>query len=1208
MTAGKATLPFLNRIDTNILNERIILKLAELNIVGFKSFAKKTNVLFHEGMTAVVGPNGCGKSNIVDAIRWVMGEQRSSALRSEKMDNVIFSGSVSAKPVGMAEVSLRIENEDHTLPVDYSEVLITRRLFRSGESQYLINGNQCRLKDITDLFMDTGLTGQSYSVIELSQVEKILNGQADERRRIFEEAAGITKFKQRRRLTYRKLEATQKDLLRVEDILSEVEKKVRGLKRQVSKAKRYQELSDELKDLDIKLATLDYRNFLNELDPLETKLNADLDKREQTNAELAEHDSAYEKLKTRLLELERQLSEEQTSYNNIAKNIQKFEERVLVNKERIRSLEEMQKRYANERQNLVDQLSELEQEHDEATYQNKQAKKDLEQARSEYNSLNKDYEKFRDIFNEKRTAVKNNEAEILFITEELSKKMNEGERLRATEENLSQRLEEINSKVENQKQQLNDLESKIADLKEQETLLADDLEEKKKQQAKAARETEEARSAAEGLRKTDLQDQNRIEVLENNAEMIRKVLENYQDYPPGVRYLATTRSDNFTSYGTVANILHVDQQHRLAVSAALGEAATFLLVRNKNDAFSGIGLLQQERKGVASFLPLEHGERQKPDHPEVDDLGVVDWANDIISCDEQFRPIIDYLLGSYLIVQDLETANRIYNSTPGQKFNLVTLNGEVLGHEGLVRGGSHSKRQSDFIGRQEELEELQNEIKNLKEKCRQRQSTIAEREQQEKSAAEQSDALLQQINVLDDSLSKTRMELGQLDYEKQSLKTSIDQQIEEKKQLLDRVSQLGENLKSQDSDAQSLQTKRNQIREKNKKLEKELSTAEADMLAASQKVQKKEVKLAELSSEFNSAQRHSDSVREQMNATRRMIEQRDEESDRATKEIDELSQVNQEYEERIKKLQETLKNLQDKLDTLKDEQYQVNVKTDEQEKQIRAIRQRNEQLSQNIHESQLRISELKMRIDSLEKRMQEEYEHELKRTPADPQLNADKARTRANQLREQLKKMGPVNLLALKEYDQEKERYDFLSSQRDDLLKARNDLNETIEIINKTAQDKFYKTFEQVQKNFSQVFKSFFHGGRASLVLRESDDPLEADIDIFAAPGGKKPASLQLLSGGEKSLTAVSLLFAIYLVKPSPFCIFDEVDAPLDDKNVQRFTTALSDFAKDTQFILVTHNKLTMRAANQLYGVTMQDEGVSKVVSVKFETAEQYAN
>ena len=322
------------------------MKLSELNIVGFKSFAKKTNILFDDGMTAIVGPNGCGKSNIVDAIRWVMGEQRSAALRSEKMDNVIFNGSTSAKAVGMAEVSLKIENSANVLPVDYTDVVVTRRLFRSGESQYLINGNVVRLKDIADLFMDTGLTGQSYSVIELPQVEKILNGQPEERRRIFEEAAGITKFKQRRKLTFRKMEATEKDLVRVEDIMSEVEKTVRSLKRQVTKAQRYQELATELKDIEIRLATHDFTQILNELEPLQTRLDLSINNREQAAAHLAQHDAEYEKLRKSLLDLEKQLSEIQNQYNQASREIQKFDERVLVNSERVRSLKEMQERYA----------------------------------------------------------------------------------------------------------------------------------------------------------------------------------------------------------------------------------------------------------------------------------------------------------------------------------------------------------------------------------------------------------------------------------------------------------------------------------------------------------------------------------------------------------------------------------------------------------------------------------------------------------------------------------------------------------------------------------------------------------------------------------------------------------------------------------------------------------------------------------------------
>ncbi|RQW07449.1 chromosome segregation protein SMC, partial [candidate division KSB1 bacterium] len=360
------------------------MKLAELNIVGFKSFAKKTNVVLHDGMTAIVGPNGCGKSNIVDAIRWVMGEQRSSVLRGEKMDNVIFSGSASAKAVGMAEVSLKIENTRNILPVDYAEVVITRRLFRSGESQYLLNGNQVRLKDIMDLFMDSGLTGQSYSVIELAQVEKILNGEPEERRKIFEEAAGITKFKQRRKLTFRKLEATEKDLVRVEDIMSEVEKTVRSLKRQVSRAQRYQTLAQELKELDIKLASFDYAALLNELEPLQARLDLSVDDREKTSASLANNDATYEDLRRSLLEIERRLAEAQSQHNQQSRDMQKFEERVLVNGERIRSLREMQNRHITERAALVERQAELENALENATRSTGETKKQLEAAQEEY--------------------------------------------------------------------------------------------------------------------------------------------------------------------------------------------------------------------------------------------------------------------------------------------------------------------------------------------------------------------------------------------------------------------------------------------------------------------------------------------------------------------------------------------------------------------------------------------------------------------------------------------------------------------------------------------------------------------------------------------------------------------------------------------------------------------------------------------------------
>lgn len=1183
------------------------MKLSELNIVGFKSFAKKTNVVLNDGMTAIVGPNGCGKSNIVDAIRWVMGEQRSSVLRGEKMDNVIFAGSSSAKAVGMAEVSLRIENTKNLLPVDYAEVVITRRLFRSGESQYLLNGSQVRLKDIMDLFMDTGMTGQSYSVIELPQVEKILNGEVDERRRIFEEAAGITRFKQRRKLTFRKLEATEKDLVRVEDIMSEVEKTVRSLKRQVSKAQRYQKIATELKDLEIRLATIDYSAILNELEPLQTRLDLSVNNREESAAALATYDSDYEQLRQKLLDAESQLSEKQNAFNQHTREIQKYEERVLVNSERIRSLKEVEARYVTERQSLLERQQELEQSSDEVNYQTKEARKNLEAAREQYQKLYAEFQDARKKYTEKREQVKDTEAELLLIREELSKKQNEGERLRATEENLSQRLQQIEQELAGHETRRQQLAEKIVSARNEEQDAVQKLNELQEHYAAAAKKAADGKEALDRLNKADVQDRNRIEVLENNAEMIRKVLENYQDFPAGVRFLATLKSDHFHSDGAVANVIRVQPEHRTAISSALGEAATYLIVRDAHAAFSGISLLQQDRKGIVSFLPLENMQNAVADRPKVDDLGVVGWGDEIVRCEELYRPIIRVMLGDTLIVQDLETAKRLRAELAAQRITIVTLAGEVLGHWGLIRGGSHSKRQSDIVGRQQELAQAMKEIETLRDNTVRRQGQIAQKESEEKDAAAQAADYAAKIRTAEKELGDKRIQLERLVVEEQSVAASISQNQNEKLQLLNRVDSLGQNLKSKDSDAQALLDKRSDLSKKQYALQEEQSAVEKEQLDLGERVQAMQVKVTKYQGEFDAAQRESDSMRNQINETKRMIQMRDDENVRAAREVEDLTQVNEEYSERIEEVQLKVGELQTQLDELKEIQYETNVKADEQEKKIRALRSQNQNLSESVHATEMRVSELKMRLQNLVDRIREEYETTLKREKIDETLDVKETRARVDQLRERLRSIGPVNLLALKEYEQEKERLDFLSTQRADLLKAKDNLTETIDIINKTAREKFLETFEQVQKNFVSVFKTFFDGGRASLVLRDGNDPLEADIDIYAAPGGKRPASLQLLSGGEKSLTAVSLLFAIYLVKPSPFCIFDEVDAPLDDRNVQRFAHALQEFSQNTQFIVVTHNKLTMRASDQIFGVTMEEEGVSKVVSVRFEAAKQYA-
>jgi len=1176
--------------------------LSELNIVGFKSFAKKTNVLFHDGITAIVGPNGCGKSNIVDSIRWVMGEQKSGVLRSERMENVIFAGSASAKPVGMAEVSLTIENTKNVLPVEYSEVVITRRLFRSGESQYLLNGSVCRLKDITDLFMDTGMGAHAYSVIELPQVEELLNGKEEERRRIFEEAAGITKYKLRRKATFRKLEATEKDLIRVEDIMSEVDKTVRSLRRQVVRAQRYQQLASELKELEIKLADQEYSKLLAELEPTETRLDLEKGGRESAAAGLATIEAEYEATRIVLLELEKKLAEQQKLQNELMREIQKQEERVLINSERIRSLEEAGQRYSQEKESFSTRLTDLLAQSEAIAGRKKTAEESLAAKQAELAKLKTDFEALRTAYEHKRSEQKTAEKEILRITEELSRKQNESERLRANEENLGNRLRQLEAEDEQDKEQSRVLAQKIADAKNSEEELAAELQDRQEKLTEWLTMEEEARRSLESLQKADLQDRNRIEALEQQADLIKKLLESYEDYPAGVRFLATQRTDGFSVYGTLANAIRVQPQHRSAIAAALGEMATYLVVENLPTALNGIGLLKQERKGVVSFIALQEIAPKVPEHPPIKDLGVEGWANELVQSDHKLKPLVDAVLGDVLLVQDLETARRVYDSMKTHQMNVVTFAGEVLGRRGLVRGGSHSKSQIDFVGRQEQMTQLRQEIEGIDKSIEQRDAAMAQKTAEMEQAKLGIDTLTAEVKRVEAKLAAIRIDLGKLTFAEQTLAAAKTKRETERQRLLGDMGQLGRNLELQGFSAGDLENKRQEMLQKTAGFGSDVLRIEKEVNAGNTQVQALSVEVARLQSGFEALQREYASVQKQADETQALISARERDAAAAQREIKELSEVNAFCKESTAALEQKRQAEQTQIEALEEEQYAANTKMAEQESRIRASRSKFSEISESSHKIELRVSELRIRLENLKQRMREEFEYTLKRQPIDDAFNLQEAHQRIEELRGKAKEIGPVNLLALKEYEQEKERLDFLQTQREDLIKARKNLTDSIEIINATARQQFLKTFEEVQKNFSNVFKTFFDGGRASLVLREGNDPLEADIDIYATPGGKRLSSLQLLSGGEKSLTAISLLFAIYLVKPSPFCIFDEVDAPLDDQNVQRFTNALREFSINTQFIVITHNKLTMRSANQLYGVTMEEEGVSKVVSVKFES------
>ncbi|HNY90051.1 MAG TPA: chromosome segregation protein SMC [bacterium] len=1176
--------------------------LSELTIVGFKSFAKKTHVTMHDGITGIVGPNGCGKSNIVDAIRWVMGEQKSGALRSEVMGNVIFNGTATAKPVGMAEVSLKIENSGNTLPIDYAEVIITRRLFRSGESQYLINGNSCRLKDILDLFMDTGAGPHTYSVIELPQVERILNGKEDERRHIFEEAAGITKYKLRRKATFRKLESTEKDLIRIEDIMSEVEKNVRSLRRQVAKAERYQEITSELRDLEIKLANNDYAMILDELEPAETRLELIRDEREGASSTLATQDADYETTRARLLEIEKKLLENQRTVSDLDREVQKLEERILVNKERIRSLEESGLRSSQERERFDAHLVELQQQYNAAQELYLEAEKNLTARREEYEKANGELQEVRVQFESKRSLAREAENRVLRITEELSRKQTEGERLKATEESLSLRLRQIEADAEKDAARATELTEILNKTRAEEAALADTLGKKKQRLTEISRREEEAKRLFETLQKSESQDRSRIEVLGHQAELVRRLIDNYEDYPAGVRFLATLKKEGFSTHGPLANIIHVENQHRTAIAAALGEAATYLVVEESNTAFNGIGLLREERRGIVTFAPRQEMGAILRERPLLSDLGVIGWADELVSCEDRYSALVRQVLGAFIVTQDLQTAHRVFAELRGQSYSVVTLTGEVLSHNGYIRGGVLSKNQSDFVGRQEQLAALTGEIEKLQQGLEARRIQLGQRETEIQENKIEAEKLRKEIQDSEQALGSLRIQLGRQTFEEQALAEAREKREGERQRIIGEVSQLGHNLELQNLGAGDLQTQRHESAERAAALSEEIKAIEEAVDRATGRARELNVAMARMQSEFEAMRRESDGLHRQIVETEALIKMRREDAENASAEIKELHQVNENYSQEVARQQVRRQEVQAVLDELEEQQYQANIRVAEAEKLIRASRGKFDVLSESAHQIELRVSELKLKAENLQSRLWNEFEYKLQRMAVDVDINPNETHQRLENLRERIKEVGPVNLLALKEFEQEKERLDFLQTQRDDLIKARKNLMETIEIINTTARQKFLETFEQVQRNFSEVFSKFFAGGRASLVLQETADPLESEIEILATPGGKKPAALTLLSGGEKSLTAISLLFAIYLVKPSPFCIFDEVDAPLDDQNVQRFTHALREFSSNTQFIVVTHNKLTMRAADQLYGVTMEEQGISKLVSVKFDS------
>ncbi len=1178
--------------------------LSKLEIIGFKSFAQKVNLAFDSGISAIVGPNGCGKTNIVDAIRWVLGEQRYSALRSEKMEDVIFNGTKNRKALGMAEATLVIENNKGILPSEYSQVTIGRRVFRSGESEYLLNKVPCRLKDILDLFMDTGMGADAYSVIELKMVETILSDKTDERRRLFEEAAGVTKYKHRRKAAYRKLEQVQADLMRVNDIVAEVTKAVASLERQAKKAEQYNEVRTKLRAFEIDLMEREYAQLVGRLKPLEEKLAATATNRQQIDIDLSEEEARLDALRTSMVEVEKRLAEAQRDVSLQTEKINRIEQKNLVAAERTKALQNNIARYEQEKHGLTAERHRLEelvltlnQKISETTKHQQELEQELDKARTELAELTQRLE-------EKKSELTRLNQKTIELVHAIAEKQANQDKLKGRVENLIGRAAHAEEENASYAEELARLAKEIEEGSAEDKQLRRAFAEAEMTYYEAEKAKKELGARLDALQRDELDVQGEIQRRTARIDFLKGLIESREGFSESVRFLSIAERWKPSKRLTVADAIHADEKYAAAIESALGESVNLLIVESQDEADEAVALLKDAQKGKASFVCLDRVPRVETTYALPSEPGVLGWAIDSVRFDDAYAPLFRFLLDRVVIVEDAAAARRVASHHVG--IRCVTLEGESATTVGVTRGGSRRLDEGGAIGKQDQIAALQAENQMLLAKLETIAALRAETVRQHDAIALKT--LADEVKNIEKEMTGIEVRIAQLEFERKRANDVTAKNNEE----IETTKREGEELQAIVAAAapelERLREEKSVVERTTGAAVQERAALEAEYERRAGLVKELEIRAVQAKADLQNTENELQRSHETIAALGAAFTKRDGEIREALEEISATRAAVDENAGLLAALMQEMKVL----DSRKAEVERENVRLREDmhriELKIKDERRTHDDTLQAVHDLELKIADIKAKIEHLKDKAFTEFELELplKTYPEDEFVDFAALRDEIQHFRDKIKALGNINFAAFEEWQQEKTRAEFLTTQRNDLLEAEKTLLATIEEINQTAQKKFLETFEKIRQNFIETFKSLFDpGDECDLKLEEGVDPLEAAIDIIAKPRGKRPTSIHLLSGGEKTLTATALLFAIYLVKPSPFCILDEVDAPLDDANVDRFTRILRKFSDNTQFIVVTHNKRTMEAANALYGVTMEEEGVSKLVTVRFNQGAQ---
>ena len=1181
--------------------------LKSIEIQGFKSFAVKTVLLFHEGVTGIVGPNGSGKSNIADAVRWVLGEQSVKQLRGGSMQDVIFAGTQTRKPLSYAYVAITLDNSDHALNISFEEVTVARRLYRSGESEYLLNGSPCRLKDVNELFFDTGIGKEGYSIIGQGQIDKILSGKPEERRELFDEAAGIVKFKYRKSAALKKLDNEQNNLVRVNDILAELERQIGPLERQSAKAKEWLKYKDELKTIDVNSFLLENESLKKTAAELQGRLDVASGDLDSTTKEYNKVKEDYNSVQLEMEDLEEAIEKARELVSGADSSRQKLESSIELLKEQIKSSKENITHFSERKEALTLEIEKYQSEKDAILADSESEEEQAAKVENEAASRKEALDKAQDAMQDLNTKIEEHAAGIM---DELKKRSE-----------IQGRISHYDAVMQQIELRKAELQSKLLRARSDEEAREDTIKQYEEAFEKVSAEIAEMNKTASeletrvgGLREQLTNKDAELRTLQeeyhkenSRYQALQDIAEAYEGYGNSVKKIMEQKSSNKGIIGVVADIIKVEKKYETAIETALGGNIQNIVTRDEETAKKMITFLKEGRLGRATFLPLDsvRDPQELKAKDALNEPGMLGLASDIVETDEEFRNIIKSLLGRFIVADNMDNATRA-----ARKFNytlrIVTLEGELLMPGGAISGGAF-RNNSNFLGKSREIGDLKKKVAKLSEDIERLQKEIAETRENRNNSRTELDKIKFDIqnkvieqNTARLSLQSERDRFNEESENAISLKTeqqNIEMEIAQAHTARDEAAEI---LKESES-------REKRLREEEQDLNEMLKDRQAEETEAAARVNEWEVEVQKMKQAKDFKQANLNRVEESLAGASSEMES-------LTASIESNNTAISEKEEQIGEIRKTIE-----ASYTEQEKSAELLKNSLSRKEELSTRQKGffentEKLQEKMSSLDKEVNRLTTQRDKANETMEirinymwQEYEITLSQAAEmrDESLNDLTVLKRdAAEVRDKIKKLGDVNVGAIEEYKEVSERYESMKTQHDDLIEAADTLKKIIEELDENMRAQFTEKFKMINEEYDKVFKELFGGGQGSLSLQDDEDILECGINISAQPPGKKLQNMMQLSGGEKALSAIALLFAIQNLKPSPFCLLDEIEAALDDNNVGRFAKYLHKLTKNTQFICITHRRGTMEQVDRLYGITMQEKGVSSQVAVNMIESE----